>query len=70
MIGLLSFVCLGIGIFLFGVSLFASAVFLVLFVLTALIAMLGSKKTIDRALHGLDASVSDRVIDSIFDGLF
>ncbi len=69
-LALVSFVWLGIAAFLFRDSPGASAVFFVLFVLTGLLALFGRKKTIDEALNGLDTSISDRVFESIVEGLF
>jgi uncharacterized membrane protein len=69
-VGLFGCVWLGIAYFVRDDSLLASLCFGVLFVLTVIFALLGSKKTIEGALNGLDASVTNRVLDSIFDQIF
>ena len=69
-IGVLSLVWLGFAAFFYESSVTTSLVFAAFFVVTAVFAIIGSRKSIDGALNGLDASVSDRVISSIFDGIF
>lgn len=69
-VGAFGLVWLGIAYLVSEDSFLASLGLGVLFILNTLFAILGSKKTIDGALNGLDASVTDRVLDSIFDNLF
>jgi len=69
-IAIFSLLFLGLSIYLKDISLFGCIASGLLFVFTLGTAIIGNKKIIDSGINGIDASISDRALDSIIDGLF